>query len=293
MDIRVLRYFLAVASEESISGAANFLNITQPTLSRQLMELEEELGTKLFIRSNRKITLTEDGMLLRKRAGDIVYLADRTLAEFQTSDEVISGEICIGCGETHAMSFIAQVIKKLQGTHPEIQFNLYSANADDVSECLDRGMLDFGVLIESADVKKYDFIRLPYTDVWGVIMRKDSPLAAKKSIHPEDLTTQPLICSSQTMVSNQLSGWMKKDFDKLNIVATYNLVYNASLLVEAGVGYALSLDKLVNNKQLCFVPLAPRLEARLDLVWKRHQVFSKPAAVFLKALREELANNEL
>lgn len=291
MDIRVLRYFLAVASEESISGAANFLNITQPTLSRQLMELEEELGTKLFIRSNRKITLTEDGMLLRKRAGDIVYLADRTVAELQTSDEVISGEICIGCGETHAMSFIAQIIKKLQSTHPEIQFNLYSANADDVSECLDRGMLDFGVLIESADVKKYDFIRLPYTDVWGIITRKDSPLAGKKSIKPEDLATEPLICSNQTMVSNQISGWMKKDFDKLNIVATYNLVYNASLLVEAGVGYALSLDKLVNNKQLCFVPLEPRLEARLDLVWKRHQVFSKPAAVFLKALREELTNN--
>ena len=290
MDIRVLRYFLAVASEESISGAANFLNITQPTLSRQLMELEEELGTKLFIRSNRKITLTEDGMLLRKRAGDIVYLADRTVAELQASDEVISGEICIGCGETHAMSLVAQVIKKLQSTHPEIQFNLYSANADDVSECLDRGMLDFGVLIESADVKKYDFIRLPYTDVWGIIMRKDSPLAGKKRIKPEDLATAPLICSNQTMVSNQISGWMKKDFDKLNIVATYNLVYNASLLVEAGVGYALSLDKLVNNKQLCFIPLEPRLEARLDLVWKRHQIFSKPAAVFLKALREELVN---
>ena len=288
MDIRVLKYFLAVAQEESISGAAHFLNVTQPTLSRQLMDLEKELGAKLFIRSNRKITLTEEGLLLRKRAGEIVSLFDKTEAEFNTPNETISGDIYIGGGETHVMRLIAKVAKKIQADNPDIRYHLYSGNADDVTERLDKGLLDFGILIEPANVKKYDFIRLPGVDVWGVLMRKDSLLAAKKTIRPEDLWDLPLFSSNQTMVSNQISGWMKRNFDKLNVTATYNLLFNASLMVEEGLGYALTLDKIICNENLCFRPLQPRLEARLNLVWKKYQIFSKPAELFLKRLQEEI-----
>ena len=288
MDIRVLRYFLAVAQEESISGAANFLNVTQPTLSRQLMDLEEELGSKLFIRSNRKITLTEEGMLLRKRAGEIVALVDKTEAQFHAPEEVICGDVYIGGGETHVMRLLAKVARNLQSDNPEVRYHLFSGNADDVTERLDKGLIDFGILIEPANVRKYDFIRLPGVDIWGVLMRKDSPLAAKKNIKPEDIWNLPLLCSNQTMVSNQISGWMKRDFDKLNIVATYNLLFNASLMVEEGFGYALTLDKIINNEKLCFKPLQPRLDARLNLVWKKYQIFSKPAELFLKKLQEEI-----
>ncbi len=297
MQFRVLKYFLAVAREESISGAAELLHVTQPTLSRQLMDLEEELGSKLFIRSNRKITLTEEGMLLRKRAAEIVALVDKTEAEFHAPEEIISGDIYIGSGETDAMRVLAKIAKKMQSDRPNIRYHLFSGNADDVTERLDKGLLDFGILIEAANLKKYDFIRLPNVDVWGVLMRKDSPLAKLDKIQAEDLWNLPLISSSQSMVSNQFSGWIKRDFEKLNIVATYNLVYNASIMVEAGVGYALCLDKLINtsgNSVFCFKPLEPRLEARLDLVWKKEQVFSKSAQLFLASIQEELrAGNKI
>ena len=292
MDIRVLRYFLAVASEESISGAANFLNVTQPTLSRQLIDLELRLGVQLFTRSNRKITLTEEGILLRKRATEIITLVDKTEAEFSAPENIISGDIYIGGGETHVMSILAKVAKNIQMQHPDIRYHLFSGNADDVTERIDKGLLDFGILIEPANVKKYDFIRLPEVDTWGVLMRKDSALSLKSKITPEDLWDLPLITSNQSMVNNQISGWIKKDFEKLNIVATYNLVYNASIFVQNGFCYALCLDKLINtsgNSELCFRPLQPKLEAQLDLVWKKHQIFSKPAELFLRVLQEYIA----
>lgn len=288
MELRVLRYFLAVAREENISGAAEALHVTQPTLSRQLMELEEELGVKLFIRGSRKITLTDEGALLRKRAEEIIGLVRKTEAEITVPGEVISGDVYIGGGETDAMRLIAKTACELKKEHPGVRFHIFSGDAASVTERLDKGLIDFGVLIEPANVAKYDFLRLPAVDTWGVLTRRDSTLASKKAICPKDLWSLPLICSRQALEGREISGWIKRDYDKLDIAATYNLVYNASLMVEEGIGHALSLDKLVNtsgNGNLCFIPLEPKLEARLDIVWKKYQVFSKAAALFLERLR--------
>lgn len=294
MEFRVLQYFLAITREETILGAAEQLHITQPTLSRQMKELEEELGKQLFIRGNRKITLTEDGMLLRQRAEEIINLVEKTESEIMVSDTSISGDIYIGSGETKGISLIAKVVNKCQKEYPNIKFHFYSGNAQDVSDRIEKGLIDFGILIEPADVSKYDFIKLPTYDTWGVLMRKDSPLASKDFIKAEDLKTIPLICSDQTMVKNEISGWMNHDFDKLNIVAGYNLIYNASLLVEEGVGYALCLDKLINttgDSNLCFKPLEPRLEVGITLVWKKYQILSRAAEYFLKILHKEFENH--
>ena len=291
MEIRVLKYFLAVAREESISSAANFLHITQPTLSRQIMDLEAELGVKLLHRSkkNRKVTLTDEGMLLRRRAEEIISLANRTQAELNPSNDAIEGDIYIGSGETEAMRFISWSAKQLQNTYPHIRYHLFSGNADDVAERLDKGLLDFGIFIGAANLEKYDYLRLPVTDTWGLLMRKDHALASKPSITINDLENIPLITSRQSMVSSELSGWGGRDFDELNIVATYNLIYGASLMVNDGVGCALCLDKLVNttsNSSLCFRPLSPTLETQLNIVWKKYQVHSKPAQIFLEQLQQ-------
>lgn len=292
MEIRVLRYFLAVAREESISGAADFLHITQPTLSRQIMELEEELGTKLLNRGrkNRRITLTDDGMLLRRRAEEIVALTDKTQTEFNTTNESVSGDIYIGGGETDAMRLIARTAKRLQDNHPHIRYHLFSGNADEIAEQLNKGILDFGIFVGAANLEKYDYIRLPITDTWGLLMRKDSVLAQEEHIKAAHLESIPLIISRQSKVRNELSGWGRRDFDKLNIVATYNLIFNASLMVAEGFGYALCLNKLVStsdSSELCFRPLEPRLETHLDIVWKKYQMLPKAAEIFLKRLQEE------
>lgn len=291
MEFRVLKYFLAVARKENISAAAESLHVTQPTLSRQLMDLETELGKTLFTRGNRRISLTEDGMLLRKRAEEIINLVDKTETEIMTSDENISGDVYIGSGETEGTRLIAKTAKQLCDDGYDIRFHLFSGNSFDVSERLDKGLLDFGLFIEGANLQKYDSIRLPYIDVWGVFMRKDSPLAEKEYICPEDLWNVPLIISRQAENNNELSGWLKRDKEQLNIVATYNLLYNASLMVEEGVGYALCIDKLIrlsDNGALCFRPLKPARTAHLDIAWKRYQVFSKAAELFLKKMQENI-----
>lgn len=291
MELRVLRYFLAVAREETISGAAEVLHVTQPTLSRQLMDLEEELGKMLFLRGKRRISLTEEGMFLRKRAQEIVELVEKTESTFSAEEKDISGEVWIGGGETDAMRLIARAARALQAKHPHISWHLFSGNAEDVAERLDRGLVDFGIFVEPADLSRYDFIRLPVTDIWGVLMRRDSPLAEKQTIQPEDLRGLPLICSRQPMVRNEISGWLGTDYEKLNIVTTYNLLYNASLMVEEGMGYALCLDRIIRTSAdglLCFRPLEPRLEVGLDIVWKRNQIFSRAAAKFLEYLQRTL-----
>lgn len=293
MELRVLHYFLAIAREETISGAAEYLHITQPTLSRQMKELEDELGKQLFVRGNRKISLTEDGMLLRHRAEEIVQLVEKTESELMLSDTSLNGDIYIGSGETDGMRMIARVIQKCQNEYPKIKFHLYSGNAQDVSDRIEKGLLDFGIFIEPADISKYDYIKLPVTDVWGILMRKDSPLASKDQITAQDLKDLPLICSQQELVKNEISGWLNANYEQLNIIATYNLIYNASLLVEESHGYALCLDKLINTSgesQLCFKPLEPRLEVGLTIVWKKYQVFSRPLDYFLKMLRKEFEN---
>lgn len=292
MELRVLRYFLTVVREESITRAADALNITQPTLSRQIMELEEELNTQLIIRGSRKLSLTDDGMLLRKRAEEIIDLVDKAENEIKSTDEVVDGEIYIGAGETDAMRIIAKAAKDLKYAYPGIRYNLFSGNGDDVSEKLDKGLLDFGILIEPADTKKYDYIKLPAVDTWGLLMKKDSPLASKEHIIPSDLLNVPILCSRQSLVKNVLSGWLGQDFDKLNIIATYNLIFNASIMVDQGFGCALTLDKLVNttgDSNLCFKPLFPKLEAGLVIVWKKYQVFSKAAEIFLNNLQKHIS----
>lgn len=292
MDIRVLRYFIAVANEETISAAAKRLHLTQPTLSRQLKELETELGTTLFVRGKRKISLTEEGLFLLKKAQEIVELADKAEADLKRPKEAIAGDIHIGAGETHAMQLIAKASRKLAVRHPDIRFHLYSGNADDIAEKLDKGLLDFGVVIEPSDKRKYDYLRLPAADVWGVLMRKDSPLAEKPSIKPADLVGQPLLVSRQTAVGNEISGWFGRDAGELNITASYNLLYNATWFVEENIGYALCIDQLINTSgtsNFCFRPLEPKLEASLNFVWKKHQAFSSAARAFLDQVREEIA----
>ncbi len=291
MEFRVLRYFLAVAREESISRAAEFLHVTQPNLSRQMQNLEDEVGQSLLIRGKRKIGLTDAGSLLRKRAEEILELYEKTETELLSPQDEICGDVCIGGGESYAMQLIARAIKEIQAEHPKVKFHLFSGDTCDVTERLDKGLIDFGILIEPADLSKYNYLRLPLTDVWGVLVRKDSPLAEKQAVSPGDLKGAPLIRSRHTMCKNEISAWFGAGGEKMNVVATYNLIYNASLMVEEGIGYAVCLDKLVNttgDSDLCFRPFAPRLESHLDIAWKKYTVFSKAGELFLQRLREKL-----
>ena len=296
MELRVLHYFLAVAREQSISAAAESLHLSQPTLSTQLKAMEEELGKQLLIRGtkgSRKVVLTEEGMILRKRAEEILSLVKRTENEISRSDETIVGDVYIGAGETDIVRFFACAAKELQKEYPDIHYHISSGNAEYVLEYLDKGLIDFGLLFGTVDTQKYESIPLPIRDTWGILMRRDSPLVEKEGICPEDLWDKPLIMSHQRGDASYLSRWMKKDFSALNMVATYNLVYNASLLVDEGLGYALCLDKLINTagSNLCFRPLDPPLEAAACIVWKKYQMFSKAAEAFLQRLQGMLTES--
>lgn len=285
MDIRVLQYFLAVAREESITKAAESLHMTQPPLSRQLKDLEEELGKQLLIRGGKKVTLTEDGMLLRKRAEEMVDLMEKTKAELTCPAENIGGEIHIGSGETEAISFLARAAGNLQKKYPLIRYHIYSGDADRVMEKLDKGLIDFGLLVGPVDIQKYEYMRLPITDTWGVLMRKDSPLAKLETVCAKDLWDKPLILSHQASKSSEMFSWLKSDGPKLNITATYDLIYNASHFVKKGIGYAVALDGLVNTtgeSDLCFKPLYPPLEAELYIVWKKIPSIFKSVRQVLK-----------
>ncbi|MDE7082118.1 MAG: LysR family transcriptional regulator [Clostridia bacterium] len=291
MELRELKYFLAVAREQSISKAASSLFVTQPNLSRQMQNLEKEVGQQLFIRGTRKITLTEAGQLLRKRAEEIIELYNQTEAELNTPITDISGDIYIGGGESYVMGLIAKAANAVRKEYPKVKFHLFSGDMVAVSEKLDKGLLDFGIFIEPADLSKYDCIRLPLYDVWGVLMRKDSPLAEKEYIIPEDLWDKPLIRSKHSLGKSIITDWFRKPSEELDIVATYNLLYNASILVEEGVGYAVGLDKIIDtsgNRNLCFRPLYPELISHLDIAWKKYQVFPKCAELFLKSLQQLL-----
>ena len=291
MELSDLRYFLAVAREESIKIASENLYISQPGLSKVIKRLEDELGKPLFNRTNRKITLTEDGMLLRKRASEIIDLADKTKAEFEQDSGDIAGDIYIGGGETKGMKFIAENIKKFQEIHPNIHYHLFSGNSDDVTERLDKGLLDFGLLIEPVDIKKYDYIKIPYKNIWGILMRKDSPLAKLEYIEPKDIKDLPLLFSRQSLIRKQLADWINTDIDKLNIVTTYNLIFNAAIFVNEGIGYAMCIDHLIDtslSSNLCFKPLKPTLTSDIYMVWKKYQVFSKATQKFLDELQKKI-----
>ena len=292
MDIRVLEYFLAVAREESITKAAKALSMTQPPLSRQLKELEDELGKQLFIRGNKKVTLTEEGVLLRKRAEELIELMEKTKEEIRSSEERIHGTVLIGAGESDAVSFLARTARRFQMSHPDISYHLYSGDATSITEKLDHGLIDFGLLVEPVDISKYEYLRLPVKDTWGVLMRRDSPLAVKDHILAEDLWEKPLLVSHQIYDSSELSSWFQRDIRKLHITAAYELLYNATHFVKSGCGYALSLDKLINTtgeSELTFRPLYPALDAGLCFVWKKHQIFSRASRLYLDTLKKDLA----
>lgn len=291
MELRQLKYFLAVAREQSISKAAEALYVTQPNLSRQMQNLESEIGKQLFIRGAKKITLTQTGQLLRKRAEEILELYNQTEAELNTPVSDVSGDIYIGGGESYVMGLIAKVARSMQRDYPNVKYHLFSGDSSTVSERLDKGLIDFGIFIEPFDVSKYDSLRLPLYDTWGVIMRKDSELANKQFITPEDIWDKPIIRSRQSICKSKFSEWFGKNEEELNIVATGNLLYNMSLLVEEGLGYAVTLDKIINvtgDSNLCFRPLYPKLISHLDIAWKKYQVFPKCAEIFLNRLKESL-----
>lgn len=291
MEIRVLKYFLTTIREGNITKVAKYLNLTQPNLSRQINMLERDIGHKLFERKHNNIILTPEGILLKKRAEEIINMVDKTRAEFNFTDKVIAGDIFIGAGETWAMSLVASVMKDVQSDYPHIRYNIYSGNFQDITEKLDKGLLDFGLLIDPADLSKYDYLKIPLKDTWGLAMRKDSPLSNKKNITKRDLLNIPLIISRQVIETeiedNDFSRWFSDTFDNLNITATYNLIYNALIMVSEGMGYALCLDKLIDNmyhKNICFIPLKPKLESGINIVWKKNQEFSRASKIFLDRL---------
>ena len=291
MDLRVLQYFLAVAREQSITAAAESLHLSQPTLSTQLKALEEELGKQLLVRGtkgSRRVLLTEEGMLLRKRAQEILELVRITESEIALSNEAVAGDVYIGTGESDMIRLFARTAKRLREQYPDIHYHILSGNAAFVREYLDRGLIDFGVVYGPVDTAIYNAIKLPACDIWGVLMRKDDPLARRDGIRPQDLWDKPLIVSAQETNAWPMAKWFGRDAAELNIAATYNLVFNASLMVDEGLGYALCFDKLINvtgDSNLCFRPLEPSMTAEASIIWKRYQVFSKAAQRFIDALR--------
>ncbi len=292
MELRVLQYFLAIAREQSIVRAAESLHLSQPTLSTQIKGLEEELGKQLLIRgtkSSRKITLTEEGMILRKRAEEILNLVQKTEKEITLSDQVIVGDVYIGTGETDAVRLIARTARNIYETYPGIHYHILSGNARFVLEQLEKGLIDFGIIFGPVDQSKYNSIKIPYQDIWGVLMRQDSSLAGKTSITPEDLWDKPLIISQQEGGNKELTEWIQRELSELEIVATYNLLFNASLMVEEGLGYAIGFDKIINtsgDSRLCFRPLSPKREDSISIVWKKYQVFSKACEKFIEKLKD-------
>ncbi len=289
MEIRVLKYFMAIVTEQSILAAAESLHLSQPTLSRQIKDMEEELGKQLFIRGSRKITLTEEGIILRKRAEEILDLVQKAENEITLSN-LICGDIFIGTGETDGVRFIAKAAKMLNEQYPDIHYNIVSGDAVDIIEKLDRGLIDFAVLVGNVDISKYNYIELPIKNTWGVLMKRNSSLAEKEFVTPQDLLEKPLIVSRQAIKGKDLTQWLKKDVSQLNIIAHYNLVYNASLMVDEGLGYALCLDKIINvtNTNLCFKAFQPKLEVGMNIVWKKYQILSKASEKFLEKLKEIL-----
>lgn len=286
MDIRVLRYFLAVAREENITKAANTLHISQPSLSKQLMDLEQELGKTLLLRGKRKVLLTEDGILLRKRAEEIILLLEKTEKELSADNSQISGEISIGGNPT---STLLKAAAQIRANNPNVQFQFYSSDATDVSERMDNGSLIFSVLLEPIDTIKYDYLSLPDSSRWGLLMPSDCALAQKDCIQKTDLTTVPLILHRRIGLQSLISRWAETEITQLNVAATYNVINGSpAKFVQSGLGYCLATeDFLLSSMEqgLCFRPLYPALDTHYALVWKKHTVFSKAAAIYLETLK--------
>lgn len=289
MELRVLKYFLMVAREENITKAASLLHITQPTLSRQLIQLEKELEVTLFHRSNHNIILTEDGMLLKRRAQELISLSEKTVQELSHKEQALSGEIAIGCGETKSMLFLAEQIRTFQQIYPLVQFHIHSAIADDIKERIEKGTLDAGLLTEPVDIGKYEFFRMPQKERWGILIRKDAELARKETVCPKDLIGMPLLMVKRELVKNELASWFGDYYEKMQVAATYNLIVNAAAMVKTGIGAALCFDfGMQFYDDLCFVPLTPRLETGSVLVWKKNQMMGVAVKQFINHIRNTL-----
>lgn len=285
MELRVLKYFLIVAREENITKAANLLHLTQPTLSRQMMQLEEELGVRLFQRSRRNIILTEEGFRLKRRAQEIVTLADKTKAEFAEKEEELSGEIAIGCGETKNMSFLSERIRNFRKLHPLVSFQVYSATADDIKERIERGLLDLGLLMEPVDISRYDFMRMEQRERWGVLVSEKIPLSKKEQVTAADLKGVPLLLPGRQSVRHELSSWFGREYETAEVAATYNLIGNAANMVRHQVGTALCFDLDFRYDDLKFIPLYPPMETGAVLAWKKNQMFTNTVHAFIECLR--------
>ncbi|WP_125142332.1 LysR family transcriptional regulator [Clostridium transplantifaecale] len=290
MEIRLLKYFLMTAREENITRAAQLLHVTQPTLSRQLMQLEEELGVQLFHRSNHSIVLTEDGMLLKRRAQELIDLADKTVRELSQREEILNGEIAVGSGELRSMGLLSELLAGFHQEHPQVCYDIYSGNADNIKERLEQGTLDLGLLLEPVEIARYEFLRMPVRESWGVLVRKDSELAGKPYVRPEDLIRFPLLFTKRELLRRELLNWFGDNSDQMNIVSAYNLIYNAAMMVKNGIGIALCVELESSFENLCFVPLSPSLEFYSVLAWKKNKVHSPAAAAFISYAKEQLKN---
>lgn len=288
MELRTLRYFLAVAQEKNITRAAEILHLTQPTLSRQMSELEQELGTTLLERGKRSLTLTEDGLLFRQRAADIVELADRTQQEFAGRREEISGLVAVGASEALGGRALAGAMQRFSARYPAVRFELYNAMADPLRERIDKGALDLALLLEPVDTTKYEFIRLPAREVWGVLVRSDHPFASRQSVQPRELVDQPLMLPSRPSARREIVNWMGCEERRLNILVGYNLLSNVALLVEAGMGVAVCLNGALSlhaGPDLRFIPFEPARAIQSVLIWKRNQVFNTATSLFIQSLQ--------
>lgn len=282
MELRVLRYFLMVAREENITHAAQLLHVTQPTLSRQIQDLEEELDTKLFVRSNHRIILTPDGLLLRRRAQEIVDLADRTQRDFAArEEEALTGEVAIGSGETRSMGVLAEILSAFRQQHPKVSYRFYSGNADHIKERIENGTLDIGLLLEPVDISRYEFLRVPVIEEWCVLTREDSLLGARDAVCPEDLAGRPLMVPGRDLVQNELANWLGEELKPPEILIRFNLLYNVAMLVKSGFGDALTVRLDWTYPGLKFVPLSPPLRLGSVLVWKKQQVTSPAVSTLI------------
>ena len=288
MEIRVLRYFLAVVREEGINRAAEVLHITQPTLSRQLSQLEEEVGVKLFHRGAKKITLTNEGILLRRRAEEILSLVDRTQQELVEQDELVEGRIVIGGGELAAMQVLPEIIEGFHEKYPLVTFDIFTGNADLVKEQMEKGLIDIGVLLEPIDIEKYEFIRLQGKERWVLLMRPDDPLAEKEAVHAKDLENASLILPRRTNIQNELSNWLGNSFREQQVLFTSNLTTNSALMVQRGLAYSLVIEGSIpfwDKGKIAYRPLSPELTANSVLAWKKQQPFSLAATKFIEHMK--------
>lgn len=281
MELRVLNYFLAIAREENFTKAAQQLHVTQPTLSRQIADLEQELGVKLFIRSNHNIVLTEDGMILKHRAQEILSLADKTKRDFLQKDEALSGTISIGSGEFRSTEYLAKIIASFRQKFPLVKYEIYSGNAENIRDYIERGFLDLGLMSEPIDMRKYNFINMPIKEQWGVFVPKDLPLAQKDCVTPEDLKGMAIVAATGDFNQSRIGKWLGEYLDQVEIFATANLPYNQAILAQENMGVMLSIKLNWNYENLHFVPLSPILETSTALGWKKEQIFSATTSAFI------------